>query len=76
MKIFVKCCNCGHVVYTERKEILSMISARNFSCSDCNLSLTRASLLICSDDFGKYCDVCEFRFYCFSSEPIEVGLDN
>lgn len=76
MKIFVKCCSCGHVVYTMRKEILSLVASKEFSCSGCNIALSRILMLLCDGVLGNQCDSCQFRFYCFSSDPVEVGLDN
>lgn len=80
MKIFVKCMNCGYTLYTQRHEIFALMLDGNFkACSECKHLLDLASVLICGRKRGDYCDACEFRFQCFSSEPVEAdikGLDN
>lgn len=69
MKIFVKCLNCGYVVYTHRYEVFSLLG-NDMTCSDCKQPLNFVNVLLCGKDKGGYCDACQFRFQCFSSEPI------
>lgn len=73
MNIFIKCGHCGHVVYTRRKESLSLLSD-GFSCSECKNILDRVTAFLCDTKMGGHCDECQFRFRCFSSDLVE-GLD-
>jgi transposase-like protein len=70
MKIFVKCLECGYVVYTDRREVFALLG-NNKHCNRCKHILDLVTVGVCdrSRD-GVWCNSCQFRFQCFSSEPI------
>ena len=73
MNIFVKCLECGYVVYTTRREVFNLLGGDTY-CKECNHALNLVDILVCSRPRGDWCNNCPFRFQCFSSEPID-GLD-
>lgn len=72
MRVFIKCAHCGHVVYTTKLDVLSRLE--DLYCSKCEHTLDLVNVLLCTRNRGSWCDDCQFRFQCFSSEPFE-GLD-
>jgi len=72
--------NCGFTIYTQRHEVFGLMLDKNFKvCSECRKPLDLVNVLICGREKGEYCEACQFRFQCFTSQPVEAdlqGLDN
>ena len=76
MKIFIKCGNCGSVIYTKRCEVFSLMLDGNIKvCSACKQKLDFATALICGRSKGEACELCDYRFQCFTLQPVEADFD-
>ncbi len=81
MKIFVRCPNCGHIVYTEHYKTVLAISQvladPQLICSKCKLLFNRAYLFCCNLKTSDDCDTCEYKFVCLSDrlEDAVEGID-
>ena len=74
MRIFVKCLECGHVIYTERREVFTLLGG-DFTCAQCEKHLDYVDVTLCSKFFGDWCNNCQYRFQCFALDPVG-GLTN
>jgi len=80
MRIFIKCRECGNVVFTDRIHLLSVLASddHRLVCRSCDGSLQQTNVFLCGVDRCDSCDTCDYRFYCFSQltlpfEEVDVG---
>jgi len=71
-KAFAKCRKCGFTIFTEHvDELVTLVSGNEiYSCSECHNPLDYIQLTLCSRGLTQDCETCEFRFQCFSSNPV------
>lgn len=70
-RVYVKCAYCHHVFRVENAEhvdvlVQILIDDVKYSCKSCGAIMDFYAVHVCSRVMGSACDVCEFRFLCFT----------